>query len=648
MVQLPDPVADNEAREAGPTTTGRHAAAVAGLPWDDRRAFEDVRRGRIASIEPPVIRDSTGRVVFDLTTYDFVDGEAPATVHPSLWRIARLHRNHGLFEVTEGVYQVRGYDAANMTVVAGERGYVVIDPLTCVESSAAALDLVRRHLGDRPVTAVVHTHCHIDHFGGVKGVVDEADVRAGRVPVVAPVGFYEHAVSENVSAGVAMGRRSGFMFGGALPKGARGHVMNGSCAAVATGRKSLIRPTHEVTGTGEELVLDGVRFVFQYVPDTEAPAEMNFHLPERRALCMAELINHHMHNLYTLRGAPVRNAVAWSDAIDEALGLYGDASDVMFIGHGWPVWGQEQIAELLGMHRDLYRYLHDETLRLANHGYTPNEIAELIELPEPLDAYWANRGTYGATSHNVKAVYQHYLGWFDGNPAGLDPLPPAQSGRRYVELMGGIDAVVDHARTAHGAGEDRWAAELLGHALATDPDHRPARLLQADVFEQLGYRSEAAPWRNFYLVGAQELRHGTPSGRPAGGASPDLVAGMTPEMILDYLAIRLNGPRAAAARLFLELVISGDRPGQAEDRYLLIVENGILRYARPPFTETPTGTLRIRHAALADLAYGAATLDELLAKDTARVDGDRTDLDTLLGLLDTFTGAFEVVVPNLR
>jgi len=649
MAQSSDQAADREAREAGPTTTARHAAAAAGLPWEDRRAFDDVARGRIASIEPPVVRDASGTVVWDLTAYDFLDGEAPTTVHPSLWRIAQLHRNHGLFEVTHGVYQVRGYDAANMTVVVGERGYVVIDPLTCVETSAAALDLVREQLGDRPVTAVVHTHCHIDHFGGVKGVVDEADVRAGRVPVVAPVGFYEHAVSENVSAGVAMSRRSGFMFGGRLPKGVRGHVMNGSCAAVATGRKSLIRPTHEVRRTGEELVLDGVRFVFQYVPDTEAPAEMNFHLPEQRALCMAELISHHMHNLYTLRGAPVRNAVAWSGAIDEALRLYGDASDVMFIGHGWPVWGQEQIAELLGMHRDLYRYLHDETLRLANHGYTPNETAELIELPEPLDAYWANRGTYGATSHNVKAVYQHYLGWFDGNPANLDPLPPAEAGRRYVELMGGIDAVVSHARAAHAAGEDRWAAELLGRALAADPDHQPARLLQADVFEQLGYQAEAAPWRNFYLVGAQELRHGAPSRPPSGGASPDLVAGMTTDMVLDYLAIRLNGPRAAACRLRIGFEVGGDRrSGRADEWFLVTVENGILRYAPPPIAETPAATLRIGHAALADLAYGAATLDELLAKDTARVDGDRTDLDTLLGLLDTFTGGFEVVVPNLR
>ncbi|MGR6975066.1 alkyl/aryl-sulfatase [Streptomyces cynarae] len=649
MSQPSDPSAEPQPRAAGPSTAARHAAALKALPWGDQRAFEDVRRGRIAAIEPPVIRDASGRAVWDLTAYDFVDGEAPTTVHPSLWRIAQLHRNHGLFEVTEGVYQVRGYDAANMTVVIGERGYVVIDPLTCVETSAAALDLVRRHLGDRPVTAVVHTHGHIDHFGGVKGVVDEADVRAGRIPVVAPVGFYEHAVSENVSAGVAMSRRSGFMFGGRLLKGVCGHVMNGSCAAVATGRMTLIRPTHEVRRTGEELVLDGVRFVFQYVPDTEAPAEMNFHLPERRALCMAELISHHMHNLYTLRGAPVRNAVAWSAAIDEALRLYGDNSDVVFIGHGWPVWGREPIAELLGMHRDLYRYLHNETLRLANHGYTPNETAELIELPEALDAYWANRGTYGATRHNVKAVYQHYLGWFDGNPANLDPLPPAEAGRRYVELMGGIDTVVARARTAHDAGEDRWAAELLKHVLAADPDHRPARLLQADVFEQLGYQSEAAPWRNFYLVGAQELRHGAPTGQPSGGTSPDLVAGMTTQMLLDYMAIRLDGPNAAKAHLRIGLDVTGDRlDATAEDRLIVIVENGILRHAQPPLPGEPAGTLRITHTALADLAYGTATLDELIAKDAASVEGDRTDLDALLGLLDTFTGTFDIVVPNLR
>ncbi|MFL4909814.1 alkyl/aryl-sulfatase [Streptomyces sp. MMS24-I2-30] len=651
MSQTADTPSGNDSHKAGSVTARRHAAAARGLPWEDRRAFEDVRRGRLASIEPPVIRDASGRVVWDLAAYSFVGGEAPVTVHPSLWRSAQLLCHHGLFEVTEGVYQVRGYDAANMTVVVGERGYVVIDPLTCVETSEAALELVREQLGDRPVTAVVHTHGHLDHFGGVKGVVDEAAVRSGRIPVVAPAGFYEHAVSENVSAGVAMRRRSAFMFGGQLPKGALGHVMNGSCAAMATGRTSLIRPTHEVSRTGDELVLDGVRFVFQYVPDTEAPAEMNFHLPEHRALCMAELISHHMHNLYTLRGAPVRDAAAWSTAIDDALRLYGDVSDVMFIGHGWPVWGQEQIAELLGMHRDVYRYLHDETLRLANHGHTPNEIAELIELPDSLDRHWDNRGTYGATRHNVKAVYQHYLGWFDANPANLDPLPPTQAGRRYVELMGGIDAVVGHARTAHDAGEGRWAAELLKHTLAADPGHEAARLLQADVFEQLGYQSEAAPWRNFYLVGAQELRDGAPNAKPSGaGISPDLIAGMTTDAILDYLAIRLNGPRAAGTRLRigLEVTADGDGLGPTRDRRALIIDNGVLRHPQPTDTDTPAGTLRITHTALAHLAYGSVPLDELLTKDAAAVDGDRTDLDTLLTLLDTFTGTFETVVPNRR
>jgi alkyl sulfatase BDS1-like metallo-beta-lactamase superfamily hydrolase len=375
---------------------------------------------------------------------------------------------------------------------------------------------------------VIHTHSHLDHFGGVRAVADEADVRAGRVPVVAPAGFYEHAVRESLAAGVAMARRSGYMFGGSLPRNPQGHATISSGAAVATGSITIIEPTHLIEATGDELVLDGVRFVFQLAPDTEAPAEMNVHLPGQRALCMAETINQLMHNLYTLRGAQVRDALAWSSAIDEALGLFASSSDVVFTGHHWPVWGTERITELLGMQRDLYRYIHGETLRLANHGNTPNEIANLVELPETLRGFWANRGTYGSVSHNTKAVYQRYLGWFDGNPANLDPLPPAETGRRYVNMLGGPDAMVRHARSAHEAGEYRWAAELLEHALAADPRHTPARLLQADVFEQLGYQAESAAWRNFYLIGAQELRHGYPGGRPASRTSPALVAGMTP------------------------------------------------------------------------------------------------------------------------
>ncbi|MFI5706386.1 alkyl/aryl-sulfatase [Kribbella sp. NPDC051620] len=633
-------------RDAGPATLARHAAAVDGLPWGDRRAFDDAARGWIASIEPPVIRDAAGTVVWDLSAYSFVDGDAPATVHPSLWRLAQLNRHHGLFKVTEGVYQVRGYDAANLTVIVGERGYVVIDPLTCVETAAAAIELVRRELGDRPVTAVIHTHCHTDHFGGVKGVVDEADVLAGRVPVVAPAGFYEHAVSENISAGVAMSRRAGFMFGGRLPRNAQGHVMIGISVGVASGKRTLIRPTHEITATGEELVLDGVRFVFQSAPDTEAPAEMNFYLPDHRALCMAETVSHQMHNLYTPRGAPVRDAVAWSAAIDEALQLYAEKSDVMFICHQWPVWGKERIVEHLEMHRDLYRYIHDETLRLANHGHTPNEIAELVELPESLDSFWANRGCYGSTSHNTKAVYQRYLGWFDGNPANLNPLPPADAGRRYVDSMGGFEAVVAHAETAHTAGDDRWAAELLKHALAADPEHEAVRQLQADVFEQLGYQAESGPWRNFYLLGAQELRRGAAGGRSFHSAGADFVAGMTTEQVLDYLAIRLNGRRAGSADLRIGLELTDARPDSSEERLVLIVRHGILRHTSESSTGKPAGTLRTTRAGLADLAYGVVTLDEMLAKEVATVDGDQTELDEFLALLDNFSPAFNVVVPN--
>ncbi|WP_245633874.1 alkyl/aryl-sulfatase [Amycolatopsis jejuensis] len=587
-------------------------------------------------------------MVWDLTSYSFVEGDAPATVHPSLWRLAELNRHHGLFQVTERVYQVRGYDAANMTIVVGDRGFVVIDPLTCVETAAAGLELVRSSLGDLPVTAVVHTHCHIDHFGGVKGVVDEVDVLAGRVPVVAPAGFYEEAVKENVSAGTAMGRRAGFMFGGRLPRNACGHVMIGIAPGVATGTSTLIRPTHEVTETGEELVLDGVRFVFQSVPGTEAPAEVNFHLPEFRALCMAETVSQQMHNLYTLRGAPVRDALRWSGAIDEALRLFGGQSDVMFISHQWPTWGRDRIAELLGMQRDVYRYLHDEVLRLANHGYTPAEIGELIALPAPLDAFWANHGCYGSVNHNAKAVYQHYLGWFDGNPANLHPLAPADAGRRYVGLMGGVDQVVAHAQRAHDEGEDRWAAELLKHVLAAEPQHEPARALQAAVFEQLGYQSESGAWRNFYLVGAHELRHGFPGGRSFSNASPDLLAGMTTSMLLDYLAIRLNGPRAAARELRVGLDVADADSGSVEERLLLVVQNGILRSVVASAAEEPAGTLRISRAALAALAYGATSLAELLADGGAEVDGDDADLADLLGLLDTFTGDFDVITPNLR
>jgi alkyl sulfatase BDS1-like metallo-beta-lactamase superfamily hydrolase len=556
--------------------------------------------------------------------------------------MAQLNRIHGLFQVTDRVYQVRGYDAANLTVVVGDHGYVVIDPLTCVETAAAALQLVRNHLGERPVTAVIHTHCHVDHYGGVKGVVDEVGVRSGDVPLVAPAGFYDHAIEGSIPAGPIMDRRSGYMFGGRLPRGPHGHVGSGIAAGVGTGLSTLIRPSHTINTTGEELVLDGVRFVFQLAQDTEAPAEMNFHLPELRALCMAETVSQQMHNLYTLRGAPVRDARAWSACLDYARGRFVDGSDVLFNCHQWPVWGAKRIVELLTLHSDLYRYIHDETLRLANHGYTPNEIAELIELPESLRRCWATRGNYGSLEHNAKGVYQRYLGWFDGNPASLAPLPPAEAGRRYVEALGGVDAVLNHARTAIEAGDYRWAAELLKHALAVDPDNAAARLSQADAFEQLGYQAESAPWRNIYLVGAQELRHGVPKGRAFRLTSPDVITGLSTQMMIDHIAVRLNGPEAGDVQLRVGLQII-DSP---DEEWLLDVRNGVLHSERG-FADA-TVTLHVAHAEFGKLAFGSATLEELIEREAAAVHGARDDLDHLLGLLDTFAGGFDVVSPNLR
>lgn len=628
-------------RAATATTRARNAAIAAVLPFDDRQGFADAARGFVATIDPPTIRDGRGSVVWDLTPYDFLDAEAPDTVHPSLWRMAQLNRHHGLFRVSDRIHQVRGFDIANMTVVEGDTGFIVIDPLTCVETAGAALDLVRAHLGDRPVTAVIYSHSHADHFGGVKAVVDEADVRAGRVPLVAPAGFYEHAVSENVHAGVAMGRRAQFMFGARLPRGPRGHVTTGLGVTLPHGTMTLIEPNDVIGTTGTERVLDGVRFVFQFTPGAEAPAEMNFHLPELRALCMAETVSQQMHNLYTPRGAQVRDALAWSTYLDEAIRLFGADSDVLFISHHWPTWGTDRIVEQIGMHRDLYRYIHDETLRLANHGYGPTEIAELVQLPEQLDTFWANRGCYGALNHNVKAVYQLYLGWFDGNPANLHPLPPAEAGRRYVELMGGRDTVLARAREAFDAGDHRWAAELGKHALAADPGYQPVRDLQADVFEQLGYQAESGPWRNFYLLGAEELRHGTPRNRPFGAAGPDVVAGMSGELLLDYLAIRLNGPAAAREHLRIGLHVT-----DTGERFLLTVRNGLLRHSRDDAAPEPDTALHVDHRTLAALTHGGITLDDAEGRGSARVHGRRDDVRRLFALLDTFTGSFDVVAPN--
>ncbi|HEY4928322.1 MAG TPA: alkyl sulfatase dimerization domain-containing protein [Acidimicrobiales bacterium] len=513
------------------------ATSFSDLPFDDISDFQDADRGFVGALDPGIVTDATGRVVWDNDAYGFLADECPDTAHPSLWRQGQLVSRQGLFEVCHGIYQVRGLDLSNMTLVEGDTGVIVIDPLISAETAAAALALYRSHRGDRPVTAVIYTHAHVDHFGGVRGVLE------GDVPILAPDGFMESAVSENVYAGVAMSRRAVYMYGAALVKGPAGQIGCGLGMTNSTGTVGLVAPTVDITRTGQEEVLDGVRIVFQLTPGTECPAEMNFLFPDRRALCMAENATRNLHNLVTLRGAVVRDARVWATYLDDAIELFADATDVAFASHHWPTWGGDRVVEYLSLQRDLYAYLHDQTLRLMNTGLNGTEAAEVMAMPPALERAWHTHGYYGSVSHNVKAIYQRYLGWFDGNPARLWPHPPAEASSRYVDCMGGSDAVVELAAGYAAKADLRFAAELLDRVVFADPDHGAAKEALAGVYERLAYGAENGTWRNFYLMGAQELRHGI-NAAPATVGSAELLSALTVGQLLDAIAIRINGPEA--------------------------------------------------------------------------------------------------------
>jgi len=630
--------------DATEATRRVHAAVLRDLPFTDREDFELAQRGFIAPAPATVAgRRPGGPLAWNLAAYAFIGPDAPApdTVNPSLWRLAQLHMHSGLFKVTDRVYQVRGLDISNVTLIEGDTGWIVVDPLGSIETARAALDLVYQHLGNKPVVALIHTHTHGDHYGGAKGIVSDTDVRAGRVRVVAPQGFMEHAVQENVFAGTAMARRSVYMFGPLLPRTPTGQVDAGNGKAVSLGISGLLSPTESISRTGQTLTVDGVEFVFQFTPDTEAPAEMNFHLPRSRALCMAENVTHTMHNLYTPRGAQVRDAKAWARHLDEAIRLFGDKTDVMFISHQWPIWGQDKAIEFLKGQRDLYKYLHDQTLRLANHGYTGAEIAEMLSLPDGLAKRWYNRGNYGTVSHNVKAIYQRYLGWFDANPAHLDPLPPVKASERYVEFMGGANAVLAKAREAFKAGDYRWVAEVVNHVVFVDPSNQEARRLEADALEQLGYQAESTVWRNFYLTGAQELRRGVPKFPAPRLPSPEVVAGMTTEMIFDALAVRLNGPKAHGKVIRLNYVLS-----DTNETILVVVENGVLNHWIGNSSPQADATVRLTRPVLNQIIAGVATFDEKLAAGDVKVEGRSGAVGEFLALMDDFAFWFNIVTPR--
>ncbi|NNL67979.1 MAG: MBL fold metallo-hydrolase [Myxococcales bacterium] len=615
-----------------------NAAVLRALPFEDRQDFEDARRGLIASRKDPVIRDAAGNEVWNLAKYAFQEGDAPASVNPSLWRQAKLNGIHGLFEVREGIYQVRGYDLANMTFVAGDTGWVVIDPGTTEETARAALALVTQHLGERPVSALVYTHSHIDHFGGARGMVSLQ--RAGEIPVVAPEGFVVEAVSENVLAGTTMSRRAGYMFGFLLHRGARGHVDSGLGKASTPGTFSLSAPSHEITGEGETLTLDGVRMIFQNTPGAEAPAEMMIYLPDHRALCGAENVSHVLHNLYTLRGAKVRDALRWSGYLQETIDRFGDDAEVLFASHHWPTWGRERIGDYLRKQRDVYKYIHDQTLRLANHGLTPTEIAEQLELPPSLAQTFAVRGYYGTVSHNAKAVYQHYFGWFDGNPANLDPLPPEQAGPRYVAFMGGADALLEKAQASYDAGEYRFVAMVVNHLVFAEPGNDAARALLAAAYDQLGYQAESGPWRDFYLTGARELREGTLPLPFETTGSAGVIAAMPSSLFFDALAVRLNGPDAAGEEVVLNFEFT-----DLGENHVLWLENAVLHHQQAPARSDADATIRLTRATWDQIITQEATLRGKVLSGDIDVDGSRLALIGFFSLLDDFDPAFPIVTP---
>jgi len=609
------------------------------LTADDRADFAIADRGFIATRTDPVIPRDAGGVTSDLRSYDFLHGPAALTVNPSLWRQAQIITKHGLFKVADGIYQVRGFDVSTVSFLDAGAGWVVVDPLTGVEQARAAFELAMEHLGAKPVLAVIYSHSHTDHYGGVRGIISPEDVDSGRVQVIAPEGFLKEAVSENIIAGPAMLRRARFQFGGTLPRGPEGEVTSGLGPGIPTGTPSLIAPTLDITHTGQTLTIGDLEFEFQVTPETEAPAEMNFYLPRKRAVFMAENANLTMHNLLPARGALVRNAKGWADYLTEAIRLFAGRSDTMFAAHGIPRFGQAEITAFLRSHRDAYKYLHDQTVRLMNNGLTPTEIAEEIRLPGSLSKSFYNRGYYGTMSHNSKAVYQRYLGWYDANPVNLWRLPIEEESARYVEAMGGAAAVLARGREAAANGELRWAATLLNHVIFAGGDTAEARDALAGVYTRLGYEAEAGSWRNIYLNGAQELRQEAQPPRPA-PFRPEVLGAATTAMILDVAAVRLDPANAEGHAFTLNIELT-DR----NERLVVSLANCVLVHEEGVSEPTADATIRLTRPEFLMTLFGAAPASALIASGAIKVEGTPGLYEALAGMIEAPTANFNIVIP---
>lgn len=630
------------ARDAEPATRAANQAMAAKLPFSDTRDFEAAKRGLVAPVPDGVVTSASGTVLWNLGEYAFIDGElAPATVNPSLWRIARLNLANGLFKVTDGLYQLRGFDIANMTVIEGKTGLILIDPLTTAEVARAALEHYYAHRPRKPVAAVIYTHSHVDHYGGVRGVVDEADVRAGKVKVIAPDGFMQAVSGENVLAGPPMIRRAQFQFGPLLPRGARGQVDAGLGKSVARGTPGLIEPTQLIVEPVEEHTIGGVKIVFQLAPETEAPAEMHMFYPELGVLNMAENACPLLHNFIPLRGAVARDPRIWSKYIADAIAFYGPKTEILIGQHHWPVWGREAIVDYLEAQRDLYKHIHDQTLRYMNRGWRPAEIAEVVDLPPGLAERWSVRGYYGSVSHNVKAVYQRYLSWYDGNPANLHALPPAPAARKLVEYMGGAAAVIARAKADFAKGEFRWVAQVMKEVVFADPDNRQARELCADALEQMGYQAESATWRNAFLYGAMELRHGVLK-LPARGPSMDSLAGLSSDVLFDAMAIRID-PVKAAGKAFIINWSFTDR----DERLTTTLKHSTLTHRIGERSDKAAVSVTTTRVTFDGLIARKLQPAEALGSGALRIEGDASCLVQLFAALDPPSDPmFEILTPG--
>jgi alkyl sulfatase BDS1-like metallo-beta-lactamase superfamily hydrolase len=631
------------ARDAEPATKAANATMAAKLPFDDVAAFEAAKRGLIAPVPEGVVRAANGTVVWNLGEYAFIDGElAPATVNPSLWRMARLNLANGLFKVTDRLYQLRGFDISNLTVIEGDTGLILIDPLTTAEVAHAALEHYYAHRPRKPVVAVIYTHSHIDHFGGVRGVVDEADVKAGKVAVIAPDKFMEAVTGENVLAGLPMARRSQFQFGTMLPRGPRGQVDAGLGKSVARGTSGLIAPTLSIVRPTEGHTIDGVRIVFQLAPETEAPAEMHMFYPDLRVLNMAENACPLLHNFIPLRGAQARDPRVWAKYIGDAIAFYGGDTEILIGQHHWPTWGREAVLDHLRAQRDLYKHIHDQTLRLMSRGWRATEIAEAIDLPPGLAERWAVRGYYGSVSHNVKAVYQRYLSWYDGNPCNLHPLTPARTAVKFVEYMGGAAAVIARARADFARGEYRWVAQVMKEVVFAEPSNIEARTLCADALEQMGYQAESATWRNAFLYGAQELRHGVFRISARGTVGADTLAALSTDTFFDMLACRLDPAKAAGQSTVTNWYFT-DR----DEKVVLTLSNCTLTHRLGERSDAAAASITTSRNTLDQIVLGKLGPPEARASGALRIEGDLSRFAALFLMLDQPSGLmFDVVTPG--